>query len=265
MSVGKRILSALRTLTGARRTDARAHHHAAVILAAGMGSRAGGTTTKQMRLLAGKPLIIHTLRAFSDSPYIHEIVLVGRAEELADYPPMLRQYGIEKVTKIVAGGATRQESSRIGVNATSQKTRYVSIHDGARCLITPALIERVVRAAYMDGHVCAAACRAKDTVKIANAKGFVTSTPARDTVWQVQTPQVFSIEKYRAAVWHAQKESLAVTDDCMMAEAVGFPVRLVDCGYENLKVTTPEDFSLALSVLHGRGMFEETEEAANEV
>ncbi len=265
MSVGSKILNAVRAVTGAHRTDARAHHHAAVILAAGMGSRAGGTTTKQMRLLAGKPLIVHTLKAFSDSPYIHEIVLVGRAEELCDYPPMLKQYGIHKVTKIVAGGATRQESSRIGVNATSEKTAYVSIHDGARCLITPAQIERVIRTAYADGNVCAAACRAKDTVKLADAKGFVTQTPDRQTVWQVQTPQVFRIEKYRAAVWNAAKESLAVTDDCMMAEAVGFPVRLVDCGYENLKVTTPEDFSLALSILHSRGIFEKTEGTDDEV
>ncbi len=260
MSVAKRCLDLVRAIAGTRRTDANAHHHTAVILAAGVGSRMGSATTKQMRLLAGKPIIVHTLLAFDQSPYIHEIVLVAKKEELDLYPNLIAEYGIRKVTKLVVGGQSRQESSAIGVRAVSKQTEYVSIHDGARCLVTAAMIEAVVRNAYRTRSVSAAACPAVDTVKKADANGIVQQTPKREQMWLVQTPQTFSVAQYCAAEWHTRQNAILVTDDCSMAEAVGFTVQLVDCGTENRKITTQEDIPLALAILHSRGIFEATED-----
>ncbi len=252
MSKLEKLSDALRHL-GGHRTDPKAHHHTAIILAAGSGLRAGGSTTKQMRLVGGVPLIVYTLQSFAACPYIHEIILVGKENELESYRTLIAEHGIGKVAKIIVGGQTRQESARIGAAAVSKKTEYISIHDGARCAITPEQIGQVIRTAYQSGCICAAACRAKDTVKLTDEKGYVLTTPDRAKVWQVQTPQTFRIEQYRLAVHHAQKEQLTATDDCMLAEAVGFPVKMVDCGYENLKVTTPEDFEFVFSVLKRQG------------
>ncbi len=265
MSKLKKISNVLR-LFGGHRTDPKAHHHTAILLAAGSGLRAGGSTTKQMRPLGGIPLIVYTLQSFDRCPYIHEIILVGKENELESYRSLIAEHQIGKVKKIICGGATRQDSARIGAGAVSKETEYISIHDGARCAITEEQIGEVIRTAYESGCVCAAACRAKDTVKITDEKGYVLQTPDRANVWLVQTPQTFRIEQYRLALHHAKKEQLTVTDDCMLAEAVGFPVKLVDCGYENLKVTTPEDFEFAFSVLkrQGRVMAEDPQQEGEE-
>ncbi len=248
----KTVANLLHRLGGNCPTHAKAYHHTAVILAAGVGSRMGADTTKQMRLLGGLPLIVHTLKAFEASSYIHEIVVVCREEEVNAYADFQCEHGLTKLTGVVVGGETRADSSRIGVAAVSKQTQYVSIHDGARCLITPAMIEKVVRTAYEKKCVSAAACRAKDTMKVTNADGYVTETTNRAVTWQVQTPQTMSIAQYRAASAMAQKDGIAVTDDCMMAEHVGFPVRLCDCTEENLKVTTPLDLKLAELILQER-------------
>lgn len=222
----------------------------AVILAGGSGSRMGntGSVTKQFMELCGMPVILRTILQFERCDLIDEIVLVVRKEELASYAPMLAGTGVRKVMSIVPGGETRQASAEAGLRAVNDKCRFIAIHDGARPLIRPEEISLVAREAYRIG-AAAAASRAKDTVKLTDGNGYVESTPDRSTVWIAATPQIFKTEEYRASVYEGKKNAAAVTDDCSLVEAVGFPVRMVDIGYQNLKITTQEDLCFARAIL----------------
>ncbi len=225
----------------------------AVILAAGMGRRMQQdmpkeAPTKQFLMLEGEPVILHTIRMFDTCSVIDEIILVVREEEKALYPPLLTRGAVKKAVKIVAGGETRQDSAFAGLQAVHEDCAFVAIHDGARPLITPAQITMVAEEAYRVG-AAAAASHVKDTIKEADGAGFVRHTPDRSALWMAATPQIFKVEEYRAAVYMGKKKNLAVTDDCALVEDVGFPVKLVDCGWQNLKITTKEDLYFAQAVL----------------
>ncbi len=217
----------------------------AVIVAAGNSTRMG--TPKQFLSLGGRPLIAHTLAAFEQCEAIGEIVVVARAEDHARVREIAAQYGITKLTAVAEGGNTRQQSVQRGV-ALCRDASYVAIHDGARPLVTPAVIERVVQAAVQYG-AATAAVRTKDTVKLADENGMVTTTLNRDAVWNVQTPQIFKRELYERALSHAVRQGLDATDDCRLIEAMGHPVKLVEGSYRNIKVTTPDDVPFAEELL----------------
>ncbi len=223
----------------------------AVIAAAGMSERFGGDVTKQMTSLCGVPLLVHTLRAFEEADCIHEIIIVAKPAEIPVWQEMIKKHGITKVSKIIEGGYTRQDSVLNGFEAVDKKSKFVAIADGARCLITPEQIRLVCRAAYKY-KAATAAHRSTDTVKIADKKGFIESTADRDTVWMAQTPQVFKTKLYRAAAYTALKKNLTVTDDNSLVESVGHPIRLVECGAQNIKVTTRDDLAVAEGVLNDR-------------
>lgn len=225
----------------------------AVILAGGTGSRMKqdmpeAEATKQFLSLGGEPVILRSVRMFEECPQIDEIIIVAREEEKPLYPLMLTRAGIRKVTKIVTGGETRQDSAFAGLQAASEKSKFIAIHDGARPLILPEQITEVAGEAYRLG-AAAAASRAKDTVKLTDGAAFVKETPDRANVWLAATPQIFRIEEYRAAVYLGKQEKRTATDDCSLAEAVGFPVKMVDCGYQNIKITTKEDLYFAEAIL----------------
>jgi 2-C-methyl-D-erythritol 4-phosphate cytidylyltransferase len=134
----------------------------------------------------------------------------------------------------------------------SDKTKFVAIADGARCLITPDMIDRVNVAAWQKGAACAAT-PATDTVKLATAKGYAQEeAPDRESIWLAQTPQNFSLPLYRAAAYHAKEEGYTATDDAALVSAIGRPVKLVDCGKDNIKITTPSDLYLARAILARR-------------
>ena len=122
--------------------------------------------------------------------------------------------------------------------------------------MTQDIIRKVAEAAY-DCGAAAAGTKARDTIKYADSDGCIDSTIDRNYVWMVQTPQVFSTNIYRASAYMAQRDGAEVTDDCMLAERLGFKIRLVECGSENLKMTFPEDMYLAQSVLERRGETDE--------
>ena len=214
----------------------------AVVVAAGRSTRM--KVPKMLLPLDGKPVIVHTLAAFQDSAVIDDIVLVTRADEVDMMRDLAVSNGIGKLTAVVPGGATRQQSVTNGVRACRADTAFFAIHDGARPLVSARCIEAVVQAAQRDG-AAAAAVRVKDTVKIADENGFVRSTPDRATLWSVQTPQIFERELYLRALAQAETVGLSVTDDCQLVEAIGHPVRLVESEYTNLKITTPEDIRTA--------------------
>ncbi len=230
------------------------HHVTAILLAGGTGSRMEREdgTTKQMILLSGMPLIARTVQVFEQSKAVSEIVLVAREEEFDAYEEMKQTYGWTKVKKIVPGGGTRQDSAFAGFRSISDETELVLIHDGARCLVTEEMIERVAREALVHGAAIAAQ-RANATVKKVDAKGMIEETIDRDTVWLAQTPQAFATEVYRAAVYLTKSKGVfTATDDAMFVENVDLPVTVVDCGDENIKITTLRDLYVAEAILAER-------------
>ncbi len=214
----------------------------AIVVAAGSSTRMG--VPKQFLTLGDRPVIAHTLAAFEKSASINEIVLVARPDDIDTLRELAREYAITKLSAIVPGGDTRRLSVANGVRACSPQTAILAIHDGARPLVSQNGISAVVEAAKTGG-AAALAVRVKDTIKVADANGVVVSTPDRATLWSVQTPQVFGRDLYLRAMEFADANALEVTDDCQMVEAVGFPIRLVEGEYTNLKITTPEDIRVA--------------------
>ena len=217
----------------------------AIVLSAGSGKRMGTKVHKQYLLMGGKPVIYYSLRAFEDSGWIDEIILVcGAGEEAYCRKEIVERYGFSKVKKIIPGGAERFNSVWNGLKET--KDGYVYIHDGAR----PFVDEEIIRRAYecvSECQACVAGMPSKDTVKIADSDNVVAQTPDRSSVWIVQTPQVFDAGLIRKAyAMLMEKEEITVTDDAMAAEQMlGCQVRLFYGSYENIKITTPEDLEIA--------------------
>ncbi|MBR4882027.1 MAG: 2-C-methyl-D-erythritol 4-phosphate cytidylyltransferase [Clostridia bacterium] len=225
-----------------------AKHVTAIIVAGGSGSRMGSDKTKQMMELEGMPVVVRTILAFEKAKRIKDIIIVAKAEEKDIYKEFTEKYSLKKIRKVVIGGDTRQKSVLNGFKAISDRCDFVAIHDGARCLVTPEDIEKVLSEA--EHHEAAsAAAPAKDTVKITNADGFVESTPERSRVWMAQTPQIFYADLYRAAAFYALKQGFEATDDNSLVEYLGAKVKMVDCGYRNIKITTPEDIHIAQILL----------------
>ena len=134
----------------------------------------------------------------------------------------------------------------------SKSSRFVCIHDGARCLITPAQIESVCREAYK--HDCAtAATRAVDSIKMSNGKNlYISASLNRNHIWLAQTPQVFKTDIYELALKKAKADHLTVTDDNSLVENLGCNIKLVECGRNNIKITTPDDINLALAIIKSK-------------
>ena len=216
----------------------------AVIVAAGSASRMGGID-KVMAPLGGEPMIVRTVRAFQQCDAIAEIVIVTRPDLIRSIGALCA--GMDKVTAVVAGGKSRQESVGLGLNTLSAGIELAAVHDGARPLITDAVIDRTVRAANTYG-AAAPAVPVKDTVKVVRS-GLVAETPDRATLRAVQTPQVFDFDLLRGALKKAQEDGAAVTDDCSAVERLGMSVKIVEGDERNLKVTTPMDLKIAEMLL----------------
>lgn len=216
----------------------------AVIVAAGSASRMGGID-KVMAPLGGEPLILRTVRAFQECDVIREIVVVTRPDLIV--PIMNLCAGCGKLRAVVAGGNSRQESVKMGLNTLSDKVKLAAVQDGARPLVTWQLIDRVVRAAHTYG-AAAPAVPVKDTIKMV-VGGIVQNTPNRSTLYAVQTPQVFDFDLLRAAMKKVEKDEIQVTDDCSAVEHLGMSVKIVEGDEWNLKVTTPLDLRIAEMLL----------------
>ena len=232
-----------------RKISSRGARCAAVIVAAGSASRMKGTD-KIMAELSGEPLIVHTLRAFQQSEDIQEIILVTREELLEPLSQLCVSKKITKVNKLCKGGDSRAESVSLGLEQVSKDCGLVAIHDGARPLVTETVIHDAVRKAAKFG-AAAPAIPVKDTVKVVHG-GVIESTPDRSALYAVQTPQVFDVNVYRAALQQAMEKKLNLTDDCSAAESYGMNVVITQGSDENLKVTTPTDLILAQAILNKR-------------
>lgn len=218
----------------------------AIVLAAGQGKRMGTKVQKQYLEISGKPVLYYSLHAFEQSPIIDEIILVV-GENQAEYcqNEIISKYGMNKVKKIVQGGAERYHSVWNGLQEV-EGDGYVFIHDGAR----PFINEEILNRAYKDVENCKACVigmPVKDTIKLADSEGFVDETPERSLVWLIQTPQVFECSLVKKAyALLMEQENIQVTDDAMVVEQMlGHKVKLTRGSYENIKITTPEDLDIA--------------------
>ncbi len=216
----------------------------AVIVAAGTASRMGGID-KVMAELDGEPMILRTVRTFQNCDAIKEIVVVTREDLIL--PIMRLCAGFTKLQAVICGGATRPESVQLGLNAMSNKVKLVAVQDGARPLVTEAVIDRAVRAAHTYG-AAAPAIPVKDTIKVVSG-GIVKDTPDRGTLQAVQTPQVFDFDLLRGALKKAEADGAAITDDCSAVERLGMSVKMVEGDECNIKVTTPMDLKIAKLML----------------
>lgn len=241
----KKILNVFRAAKG----TPEKHFTSAIIAAAGMSARFG--ENKQAAKILDVPVLIHTLRAYEASDCIDEIIVVTKKEDIELWREQCELFSIKKVTQIVEGGKTRQESVLNGFEAIDKKSKFVAIADGARCLITPTNINDVCFAAY-EHNAATAGHKATDSVKIARSGRFIESSPDRESIWLAQTPQIFKANLYRAAAYTALKEKVSVTDDNALVEFIGHPIYLVECGAQNLKITTKDDIIIAEAILQKR-------------
>lgn len=221
----------------------------AVIVAAGNSTRMGGIN-KQFLLIDGVPVLIRTLQAFSNCELINEIIIAAREEDIPKMFAMIKDYEVLKVTDIVKGGETREESVFNAIRRSSPLSEFLAIHDGARPLVTEKIIENTVLEAFQTG-AAATGVKVKDTIKIVNDNNVITNTPNRDYLWAVHTPQVFERKMYLSAVDNVIN-SEQFTDDCKLIEEYGGEVTMVEGSYENIKITTPEDINIAEAIIYRR-------------
>lgn len=222
----------------------------AVILAAGSGTRMGASVTKQKMLLCGQSVLYHSVRAFALCPKIQSIVIVTRADEVEF--ARSESLAFPKVSAICVGGETRGASAAIGVNAAPPQTEYVCLHDAARCLVTPDLIETVVACAHQN-QAATAVGRINDTVKWVGEDQTIEKTIPRERLRVAQTPQVFSAALYREALLQNDEQADRITDDNQLFERMGVPVMTVENPSVNIKITTPADLEFAEYIMKARG------------
>lgn len=224
----------------------------AVIVAAGNSSRMG--SDKIFLTLNKIPSIVYTLAAFQRSEFIDEIIIVCKENQKDPLNKILNKYSIDKFKDFAPGGKTRQESVFSGIDYCKNcNTTHFAIHDAARCLISCDEIDKVVNDAFIYGSsVLGVPC--KDTIKILNEQSFVINTPNRDTLWQIQTPQVFEKDLYIKSMSIALKNRLNYTDDCQLVENLNKPVHVIRGEYSNLKLTTVDDIPVFEDILKARGV-----------
>ena len=216
---------------------------AAIIVAAGRGRRLGGIK-KQFLRLKGKTVLQRSIEAFYPVDDVAEIVVVVPPEDI----DWVKNQAYPKVTEVVAGGSTREESVQLGVKAVSDKAKYIAIHDAARPLISPEDINRVI----VDSKRCGAAVLGlplKDTVKNVE-NGYVISTLTRENLLAVQTPQVFRYDLFKRAINQKIENQ---TDDSQWIEALGERVYVTLGNERNIKITTEQDLQLAEFLLSSEG------------
>ena len=234
-------------VTGTMRKVLPLKYCGAVIVAAGTASRMGGID-KVMAPLENEPMIVRTVRTFQNCDAIKEIVIVTREDLIPKISSICGKF--EKVKAVVVGGKDRAESVRNGLGMLSNKVKLVAVQDGARPLITDAVIDRTVRAAHTYG-AAAPAIPVKDTIKVVEG-GIVATTPDRNTLKAIQTPQVFDFDLLKGALKKADQDGAAITDDCSAVELLGFKVKIVEGDERNIKVTTPMDLKIAEMLLEER-------------
>lgn len=224
---------------------------AVIIPAGGAGRRLGGTTPKQFLKIGAYPIIAITVRAFDRLPRVGEIIVVVPPGQAARTRRILDAAGCRKVTALVEGGKERQDSVRIGLARITGEPAVVLVHDAVRPFVSRTVVEAVIRDAARYG-AAVVGVRVKDTIKTEGEGGFYRETLPRHLLWAVQTPQGFDRHLIEKAHARALREGFIGTDDAMLVERMGLPVRIVEGEYGNVKITTREDLLAARRHRSGR-------------
>lgn len=210
-----------------------------------------GSRKKNYIEILDMPVLAWTLGQFEASGSVDAVILVvPPGDEGFCWDNIVKAYGFKKVADVVAGGAERQDSVENGLRAAKGKYDIIVVHDGARPLVTTAIIDAAVSAAIEDGAAIAGVA-VKDTVKETSA-GYVRATLKRESLLSVQTPQAFRHGVLEEAFRKARAEGFEGTDESSLVERIGQAVRVVEGSYENIKITTPEDLLVAECILRKR-------------
>ena len=214
-----------------------------IIMCAGSSSRMGDIDKLTVKL-DGKELFLHSVLKFQNNPKISNIVIVTRKENILFYQNKILEYELTKVTDIVEGGSCREESVKNGLFVIKEPLGYVLIHDGARPFVTDECIDRVIMGAVKH-NACICTVKSKDTIKVVNEDGMVVSTPNRDALVSVQTPQGFKTNILKKSFEKYADKLASFTDDASLVEKNGYNIYTVDGDYKNIKITTLEDLKFA--------------------
>lgn len=223
----------------------------AIIVAAGISTRMKGID-KQLAEIDGRAILARTVDVFEKCKDIDEIVVVTRKALFSFVKSLIKEGKANKISQIIEGGATRQESVFNGVRVVKSDADIIAIHDGARPFVDSEDISRCIEDAYKYG-AAALGVRAKDTMKRVGEDGFIVETPERRYMYHAQTPQIFKAEIYRMAMEKALSDSKEYSDDCAVVEADGVRVYITEGKYDNIKITTPEDISAAQKISKEKG------------
>jgi len=223
-----------------------------LIAAAGSGTRMGASCNKLLLELAGRPVLAWTLDAVLASENIKWIGIVGQPRDKTAIMNMIE--GAAKPITWINGGSTRQESVQLGLSGLPSNATHVVIHDGARCLVTPEILDSCAELVEA-GTAVITATPVTDTIKRVNREGFIIDTVERSGLWGAQTPQAFSVPELMEGHSRALENDWNVTDDASIYELLGWPVQILKAGPFNIKVTTPFDLTIAEAVLANRGGF----------
>ncbi len=221
----------------------------AIVAAAGLGRRMGRGINKVFIPLFNRPVLIYSMLALSSCPEVDNLIVVAVADETEMVKTMLTNATGLKRWQVVEGGSERQYSIGNALKAVPESTEIILVHDGARPLIEPELISRLIAAARRY-RAAGVAVPVKDTIKTVDKEGFVIGTPARHTLWAIQTPQAFEAGILRQAYRQAAEEDYLGTDDAGLVERLGVQVKIVQGSYSNIKITTPEDIAVAKALLN---------------
>ena len=194
-------------------------------------------------------MLAWTIEAFEQTPVVDAIVIVAPGDYLEEFERLSGENKWRKIFAIVAGGSDRQQSVWHGLQAMPSETEWVIVHDAARPLVKPSLIVAVWEAAQEIGTAAIAALPCTDTVKRTLDGVLIAETLDREQIWLAQTPQVFAAELLKEAHEQAIKDGCSATDDAMLVERLGVPIRLVQGDPTNIKITHPTDLVLAEALL----------------
>ncbi|KXH80767.1 2-C-methyl-D-erythritol 4-phosphate cytidylyltransferase [Sporosarcina sp. HYO08] len=224
-----------------------------MIPAAGSGKRMGAGMNKLFLELSNKPILVHTLLVFEQDPACAGIIIAVKREEKPQIQAMIEQFGVTKIKALVDGGEERQQSVAACLQAYD-KDDIVLVHDAARPFIRRHVIGALVETAARAG-AAIAGVRTKDTMKLA-PEGTVEKTVDREGLWIIQTPQAFRYGILKAASDQAAAAGFLGTDESMLVERIGHPVKIVESTYDNIKMTTKEDLLFGEVLLKQSGGLE---------
>jgi len=215
-----------------------------IMPAAGMGLRLGSSRPKALAELCGLPLIVRTLTRFREAGQLEDAIVPAPASQLPQFEKLLAKHFPGVSIQVLAGGSSRQESVRIGLEALGAQTEIVLIHDAARPFVPVDAIHASIQAAADHG-AATVAVPAIDTILLGDTNAFLESTPDRARTWACQTPQTFQAAVIREAHTRARADGFKGTDDASLVRRLGKPVKLVMGVRLNFKLTTPEDLAYA--------------------